>query len=102
MYRRRRGEGGGLGDRSAHRQGGRRVDRDELEIAVSAGPLRVGCIGIGWWSDVLADAIKRSGKIEILSCYTRSAEKREKFAAKYGCRPAASYQAILADAEIEA
>jgi predicted dehydrogenase len=69
---------------------------------VSASPLRVGCIGIGWWSDVLADAIQRSGKLEIRACYTRSAEKREKFAAKYGCRPAASYEAMLADAEIEA
>ena len=43
---------------------------------MSAGPLRVGCIGMGWWSDVLADAIQRSGKLEILGCYTRSAEKR--------------------------
>jgi hypothetical protein len=25
-------------------------------------PLRVACIGIGWWSDVLANATKRSGK----------------------------------------
>ena len=66
------------------------------------GPLRVACIGIGWWSDVLADAIQRSGKLEILSCYTRSEEKRDKFAAKYRCRPAASYEAILADSEIEA
>jgi predicted dehydrogenase len=69
---------------------------------VSAGPLRVACIGIGWWSDVLADAIQRSGKLEIHSCYTRSEEKRDSFAAKYGCRPAASYEAILADTEIEA
>jgi len=69
---------------------------------VSSHPLRVGCIGIGWWSDVLADAIQRSGKLEIRACFTRSAEKREKFAAKYGCRPAASYEAMLADAEIEA
>jgi predicted dehydrogenase len=69
---------------------------------VSAGPLRVACIGIGWWSDVLADAIQRSGKLEILSCYTRSAEKRDKFAAKYRCRPVAIYEAILADGEIEA
>jgi hypothetical protein len=37
---------------------------------VSASPLRVACIGIGWWSDVLADAIQRSGKLTILSCYT--------------------------------
>jgi predicted dehydrogenase len=65
-------------------------------------PLRVGCIGIGWWSDVLADAILRSGKLEIRACYTRSEEKREKFAAKYGCRPAASYQTMLADPDIEA
>jgi predicted dehydrogenase len=69
---------------------------------MSADPLRVACIGMGWWSDVLADAIQRSGKLEIRSCYTRSDEKRKTFAAKYRCRPAASYEALLADAEIEA
>src|SRR5260221_2840502 len=57
---------------------------------------------MGWWSDVLADAIQRSGKLEILSCYTRSEEKRKNFAVKYRCRPAASYEAMLADPEIEA
>jgi predicted dehydrogenase len=62
----------------------------------------VACIGIGWWSDVLADAIRRSGKLAILGCYSRSEEKRKNFAAKYGCRPAASYESILADPEIEA
>jgi predicted dehydrogenase len=69
---------------------------------VRTSPLRVACIGLGWWSDVLADAIQRSGKLEILSCYTRSEEKRKKFAAKYRCRPAASFEAMLADTEIEA
>jgi predicted dehydrogenase len=69
---------------------------------VTTGALRVACIGIGWWSDVLADAIQRSGKLKILSCYTRSEQKRNDFAAKYRCRPAASYEAILADPEIEA
>jgi len=69
---------------------------------VSASPLRVACIGIGWWSDVLADAIQRSGKLEILACYSRSEEKRRNFAAKYNCRPAASYEAVLTDPEIEA
>src|SRR4030088_961061 len=69
---------------------------------VSTSPLRVACIGIGWWSDVLADAIQRSGKLEILGCYTRSEEKRKNFAAKYRCRPAASYEALLADTAIEA
>ena len=37
-------------------------------------------IGMGWWSDVLADAIKRSGKIKIASCFTRSEDKRQEFA----------------------
>jgi predicted dehydrogenase len=65
-------------------------------------PLRVACIGMGWWSDVLADAIKRSDKIAIAACYTRSQDKRQAFAKKYGCRPAASYDELLADRSIEA
>jgi predicted dehydrogenase len=69
---------------------------------MTAEPLRVACIGMGWWSDVLADAIKRSGKLTIAACYTRSNDKRQKFAAKYGCRAAASYEAVLADPTIEA
>jgi predicted dehydrogenase len=69
---------------------------------VSNDPLRVGCIGMGWWSDVLADAMQRSGKLEIISCYSRSEEKRQTFAAKYRCRPEPSYQTMLADPRIEA
>jgi len=65
-------------------------------------PLRVACIGMGWWSDVLADAINRSGKLTITACYSRSEEKRAAFAAKYGCRAVPSYEAILADKDIEA
>ena len=65
-------------------------------------PLRVACLGMGWWSDVLADAIKRTDKIEIVSCYTRSEDKRQAFAKKYGCKPAASYDDVLRDKSIEA
>jgi predicted dehydrogenase len=65
-------------------------------------PLRVAALGMGWWSDVLADAIKRSDKLEIVACFTRSAEKRNAFAAKYSCRAAASYEEILSDPTIEA
>jgi predicted dehydrogenase len=65
-------------------------------------PLRVACIGMGWWSDVLADAIMRSGKLAIVSCFSRSEDKRRSFATKYRCRAAASYEEILADPEIEA
>jgi len=65
-------------------------------------PLRVACLGMGWWSDVLADAMKRSNRFEIVSCYTRSDEKRKAFAKKYGCTAAAGYDAILADKSVEA
>jgi predicted dehydrogenase len=69
---------------------------------VSAGPVRVGCVGMGWWSDVLADAMQRSGKLQIVACYSRSEDKRKAFATKYKCRAVDSYQALLADREIEA
>jgi predicted dehydrogenase len=67
-----------------------------------SGVLKVACLGMGWWSDVLADAIQRSGKLSIAACYSRSKEKRDKFAAKYGCRAANSYEEILADKSIAA
>jgi predicted dehydrogenase len=64
--------------------------------------LRVGCLGMGWWSDVLADAMQRSGKFEIAACFSRSTDKREKFAAKYGCRAMRSYEELLGSKSVEA
>jgi predicted dehydrogenase len=57
---------------------------------------------MGWWSDVLADAITRSSKLKIVACFSRSEEKRQAFAKRYGCRMASSYTAILEDTEVEA
>ena len=69
---------------------------------MAAEPLKVACIGMGWWSDVLADAMRRSGQFEIAACYTRSESKRRAFAEKYACSEAASYDAILGDDSIAA
>ena len=69
---------------------------------MTTGPVRVAALGIGWWSDMLADAIQRTPALEIVACYTRSDDKRRAFAEKYGCREAASYAEILADDTIEA
>lgn len=63
--------------------------------------MKVACIGMGWWSDVLADAIQRSGKLKIVSCYSRSRDKREAFATKYGCNAAGAYEEILEDRNVE-
>ena len=65
-------------------------------------PVRVGCLGMGWWSGVLADAITRSGTMTIVSCYTRTEQKRQAFAEKYGCQAAPSYEAMLNDGRVEA
>jgi predicted dehydrogenase len=64
--------------------------------------IRVGCLGMGWWSDVLADAMQRSGKLEIVACYNRSEEKRRAFAKKYRCRAANTYEEMLRDKDIQA
>ena len=56
---------------------------------------------MGWWSDVLADAIKRSGKLEIVACFSRSEEKRQAFAKKYQCTAARSFDEVLANKSVE-
>ena len=69
---------------------------------MSVEPVRVACLGMGWWSDVLADAAGRTSEIEIVACYTRSEDKRAAFAGKYDCRAAASYEEMLADSSVQA
>ena len=64
-------------------------------------PVRVAALGLGWWSDVLADAVARTPALEIVACHTRSEDKRAAFAEKYGCRAVASYEALLADGSIQ-
>ena len=64
--------------------------------------VRVAVLGMGWWSDVLADGIERGNDLEIVACFSRSEDKRNAFAAKYNCRAASSYEDILADKSIAA
>lgn len=65
-------------------------------------PVRAACVGIGRWSEVIAQAAARSGKIKVTNCYTRSAQKRAAFAQKFGCDQAATYEELLADKRVEA
>jgi len=65
-------------------------------------PVRVACVGLGWWSDVLAAAIARSGRLRVVTCYSRSEAKREAFAARYHCQAAARYDDVLRNPEVEA
>ncbi len=68
---------------------------------MSQSPFKVASIGIGWWSDVLAEAAARSGgRVQVVSCFTRSEDKRRAFAEKFDCRAAASLEEVLADSEV--
>ena len=44
---------------------------------MSEAPVRVAALGMGWWSDVLADAIARSNRLQIVACFSRSVDKRK-------------------------
>jgi predicted dehydrogenase len=69
---------------------------------MSAASLKVASLGIGWWSDVLADAAARTaGRVEVVTCFTRSADKRKAFAEKFGCAAAESFEDILNDDGID-
>ena len=69
---------------------------------MSQAPFKVASIGIGWWSDVLADAAARTGgRVQVVSCFTRSENKRLAFAEKYNCRAAANLEDVLADPQVE-
>lgn len=64
--------------------------------------VKVASIGIGWWSNVLADAVKQDDHIEIVTCYTRSDPKRKRFADKYGCGQESSYEDVLKRPDVDA
>ena len=65
--------------------------------------LRAASIGLGWWSDELAGAVQgKSEKIEIVSCYSRSADKRAAFAEKFSTAQHGSFKDILLDGDIDA
>jgi predicted dehydrogenase len=64
-------------------------------------PVRVAAVGLGRWAKVLADAIRRSDRLELVSCFSRSEKNREAFSKQYGCRAANTYGELLKDSEVE-
>lgn len=64
-------------------------------------PMRVASVGLGQWAQVIASAVARSDKLEIVNCYSRSPEKRAAFAQKFNCDQVTSYEKILAAPHIE-
>lgn len=58
-------------------------------------------MGVGGWGRVLADAAARGTGLAIVACTSRSADNRAAFAKTYGCRALPSFEAALADPEVD-
>jgi predicted dehydrogenase len=65
-------------------------------------PVRTGLIGVGWWGGELLRGARASGAVDIVSCHSRRAEARERFAAEHGLAAVDDLASMLADPELEA
>lgn len=65
-------------------------------------PLGLAAIGVGNWAAALADAYTASEHVRLISCYSRTDEKRRSFADRYGCDHDSSLDALLARPDVEA
>ena len=63
-------------------------------------PVKVGLVGLGRWAKVLTRAAKKSDQLEIVSCYTRTEEKRLAFAKENGIRAVPDLATMLSDPQI--
>ena len=65
--------------------------------------IKAASVGLGWWSNELAESIQdKSKKIKIVSCYSRSKKKRINFSKKFKTKYHNSYSALINDQDIDA
>jgi predicted dehydrogenase len=67
-------------------------DKDRVGLAL---------IGIGSWSGVIANAVQRSKKARMVTCYTRNPGKRAAFSRKYECEQETSFEDVLKRDDVE-
>ena len=58
-------------------------------------------VGNGSWAGVIANAVQRSQKVRIVTCYSRTPEKRQAFSKKYGCDQEKSFEDVLKREDVE-
>ena len=65
--------------------------------------IKAASVGLGWWSNELAESIQgKSKKIKIVSCYSRSERKRINFSKKFKTEYHNSYSVLIKDQNIDA
>lgn len=65
-------------------------------------PVKVAVVGLGRWGNTIAGMVGRPTGLALRTCFTRSPEKRDAFAAKFDCDKEESYDAVLARGDVEA
>src|ERR1700754_4732275 len=64
--------------------------------------VRLAPVGLGRWARVLARGAQRGDTVELYSCFSRDAAKRQAFQNDFGVqRSAGSYEELLADPRVE-
>lgn len=66
-----------------------------------AEPLKVAVVGLGRWGNTLGSMIERTSNLQIVNCFTRTAEKRDAFCQKFGCDQEESYEALVKNPNVE-
>ena len=72
-----------------------------LEEDAMAEKARLAVVGLGWWGAELLKGARSTGIAHVTACYARTASSRDEFAAEHGLKAAASYEALLADPNID-
>jgi predicted dehydrogenase len=60
----------------------------------------VALVGTGMWAGRIAGAVARTPGLELVTCFSREAEKRAAFADAYGCEAAPSFEAAVEDRRV--
>jgi predicted dehydrogenase len=64
--------------------------------------VRAALVGLGWWGEKLAAALAGNERTEVAACFARTESAREKFAQRFECRAAESFDALVADPDVDA
>lgn len=64
-------------------------------------PVAVAMIGTGRWAGHMAEAIQRTDTLQLVTCYSRTRENREQFAATFGGTPSDSFEDAINHPNVE-
>lgn len=65
-------------------------------------PVTVAAVGLGRWAHQLAEQYTKLDTVDLVTCFTRTPEKRAAFAEAFGCETDESLEAVLGRGDVEA